>query len=345
LTDKETIRQAVVKMLRVNMGLKRGEKVLVATDFPATDDWKKKSSEQLTDFVQRTLLGKAVSEVIEESMPECPVELCTYPSVGRNGAEIGTEVAQRMKAVDVVVAITTYSLTHTDARTSATEAGVRVASMPFLLADMFFAGGPMDADYDKVREDSEKLAKLITDAREVVVKTSDSTDIKFSLASRSGRVESGIFSDRGAWGNLPAGEAYIAPIEGTAEGTIVVEKGWHPRLTESMRLIFTGGAVAEVSGGGTVGAELRELLRLGVDQEPYRSRRNLAEFGIGTNPNARRPDNVLEAEKIKGTVHLAIGDNSHMGGQVSADLHQDFIVPKPDVFVDGKLIMKSGKFG
>jgi len=73
------------------------------------------------------------------------------------------------------------------------------------------------------------------------------------------------------------------------------------------------------------------------------SRRNLAEFGVGTNPNAKRPDNLLEGEKIKGTVHVAIGDSSHMGGKVSADLHQDFIIPRPTLVLDGKTIIRDGK--
>jgi leucyl aminopeptidase (aminopeptidase T) len=343
LIDKAKMRQAVVKMLRVNMGLDRGERVLVVTDVPSTNEWERNTVEQLTDFVQRTLLAKAVGEIIRESLPECPVEFYVYQSVGRNGAEPGTEVAQKMKSAEVVIAVTTYSLTHTDARMSATKAGTRVASMPFFLADMFFPEGPMDADYTKVKEESEKLAKLITDAKEVVVKTSAGTSMKFSLKGRNGLVESGIFTHKGAWGNLPAGEAYTAPLEGTAEGTIVVEKGWHPRLAEEMRLIFSCGVVIEIQGGGIVGDELRELLRLEIDEEPYKSRRNLAEFGIGTNPNARRPDNVLEAEKIRGTVHLAIGDNSHMGGKVNVDLHQDFILPEPDVFTDGRLMMSKGK--
>jgi len=78
-------------------------------------------------------------------------------------------------------------------------------------------------------------------------------------------------------------------------------------------------------------------------KSPYISRRNLAELGIGTNPNAKRPDNILEAEKIKGTVHLAIGDNAHMGGKVHSDLHQDFVIPKPTLIFDDKIIMKDGE--
>ena len=98
-----------------------------------------------------------------------------------------------------------------------------------------------------------------------------------------------------------------------------------------------------MGGGGLVGDELRDILRPGIDAEPYRSRRNLGEFGIGTNPNARRVDITLEAEKIKGTVHLATGDNSHMGGLVNADYHQDFVVPEASFTLDGQVAMQDGE--
>jgi leucyl aminopeptidase (aminopeptidase T) len=343
MIDRKKIRRAVVKMFKVNMGLKAREKVLVVTDVPTKDDWKKRTVEQLADFVQRTLLAKAVSEIAGESFPECPVEFYVYPSVGRNGAEPGAEVAEKLKSADVVAAITTYSLTHTDARMSASEVGARVASMPFFLADMFYPGGPMGADYTKISEKTKKLARLITGAEEVLVQTADGTDLKFSIRGREGRFESGMFTESGTWGNLPSGEAYVAPIEGTAAGRVLVRKKWFPGLTENMSLVFADGEVAEILGGGKVGDGLRELLRLGVYEEPYESRRNLAEFGIGTNPYAKRPNNVLEAEKIKGTIHVAIGDNSDMGGKVNADLHQDFVIPVPNVYLDGKTFIKDGK--
>jgi leucyl aminopeptidase (aminopeptidase T) len=86
------------------------------------------------------------------------------------------------------------------------------------------------------------------------------------------------------------------------------------------------------------------LLKLEDDDPLYQARRNLAELGIGTNPNARKPDNVLEAEKIKGTVHIAIGDNIHMGGRVEADLHDDFVQPRPDMYLDGRPVIVEGEW-
>jgi len=66
--------------------------------------------------------------------------------------------------------------------------------------------------------------------------------------------------------------------------------------------------------------------------------RNLAELGIGTNDKASRPDNVLEAEKILGTIHLALGDNTGFGGMVAAPFHEDYVFYQPTV----TLVMPDG---
>lgn len=343
MPDRQKIERAVVKMLNVNMGVKPGERVLVLSDFPTAREWVNMPAERLSQFVERSLLAKTVFEILSSKFPDCTVEFCAYPSVGRNAGDPGPEVAERTKSVDVAIAITTYSLTHTEARENACKAGARVASMPLFLADMFYEGGSMAADYTKVKIESDGLAKIITWAKEVIVKTKGGTNVRFSLVDRRGMSESGLYTDKGSWGNLPAGEAYSTPLEGTGNGRLVVEKGWHPNLEENMTIVFKDGSATEVLGGGKVGDELRNLLKPGINEEPYTSRRNMAEFGIGTNPNARRPDNTLEAEKIRGTIHIAVGDNAHMGGRVHADLHQDFIQPKPDVWVDGKLMMEEGK--
>jgi leucyl aminopeptidase (aminopeptidase T) len=343
MLDKRRIEQAVVRMLKVNMGAKPGERILVLTDFSTADEWVKMSFGRLSEFTERSLLAKAVWEIVAERLPDCHVEFSAYPSVGRNAGDPANEVAERMKSVDITIAITTYSLSHTDARENACKAGVRVASMPLFLADMFYEGGSMAADYTAIRRESESFAKEITGAKEIAVTTKGGTDVKFSLVGRKGMSEGGIYAEKGAWGNLPAGEAYSTPLEGTGNGKLVVEKGWHPYLKENMTITFKNGNVTEILGGGSVGDELRNLLKPGINEEPYSSRRNMAEFGIGTNPNAKRPDNTLESEKIRGTVHIAVGDNAHMGGKVHADLHQDFIQPKPNVWVDGRLIMKEGK--
>jgi len=71
--------------------------------------------------------------------------------------------------------------------------------------------------------------------------------VRSSLVDRKGVSESGIYAEKRAWGNLPAGEAYSTPLEGTGNGKLVVEKGWHPGLEEDMTIFFKDGSVTEIS--------------------------------------------------------------------------------------------------
>ena len=344
LVDVGKIRAGVLNMFKVNLGLRPGERILVLTDIPRPGDWAGMGLDKLFDMVKRAFLARAVAQIAREEFPNCQVEFYAYPATGMSGLEPPPGVGDRMKSADVVVAITTYSLSHTRAREEATRAGARVASMPGFLEEMFYPDGPMAADYRAIKELSEELAELLTRAEEARVITPAGTDMEFSLRGREGLADTGMLTERGSWGNLPAGEAFIAPVEGTARGRMVVQAGWHPGLEEDMTLVVRDGEVVEILGGGAVGDRLRDRLRPGVDEEPYRSRRNIAELGIGTNPFARRPDVVLEAEKIKGTVHIAVGSNKFIGGLVETDLHIDFVLPEPDLYVDGEAIIRHGEF-
>jgi leucyl aminopeptidase (aminopeptidase T) len=308
----------------------------VLTDVPSTDDWREKDQAILADMLERAMLAKIVNEIASEHHQNCAVEFSTYPAVGSHGAEPPQAVAAKLLQADVVIAITSYSLSHTDSLQEAKNVGARLASMPGFLARMFAPDGPMAVDYHQVAAEGQAFADQLIAAQDAVVHTPDDTYLQFSLVGRNGKSDHGLYTTKGSWGNLPAGEAYIAPVEGTAQGKLVVPAGWYPGLEEDMTLYFRDGLVYELEGGGIIGVEFLELLKPEDDQDPYRSRRNLAELGIGTNPNASHVDNILEAEKIQGTVHLAICDNSHMGGEVSVDFHQDFVLPHPELFLDGK---------
>ena len=343
--QKQAITQGVVDMLRVNMGLKPGETLLVATDVPRSQDWQTESQAKLQDMLERAMLARLVADIALEHFPDCPVLFLPFPATGGHGTDTDEATVAQMTEADVVIALTTYSLSPTNAREGATQAGARLASMPTFEARMFEAGGPMAVDHLKMAADCRAFADLLTAADEAVVRSPHGTDLRFSLKGRPGNADHGLYgTEPGTWGNLPAGETYAIPLEGTAEGQLVAPAGWYPDLSEDMIFRVEKGEVIELLGGGAVGDEFRQLLNLGSDDPACKARRNVAELGIGTNPNARKPDNVLEAEKIKGTVHIAIGDNIHMGGQVEADLHEDFVQPQPDLILDGKPVIVGGEW-
>ncbi|MFB6077339.1 MAG: hypothetical protein ABEK12_04380, partial [Candidatus Nanohaloarchaea archaeon] len=67
--------------------------------------------------------------------------------------------------------------------------------------------------------------------------------------------------------------------------------------------------------------------------------RNVAEFGVGTNPAATLIGNILQDEKVLGTVHVAFGDNTSMvpgsdDHRVDAEVHWDVVCEEPTVRFD-----------
>lgn len=343
--EKEIIVPGVVNMLRDNMGLKAGERLLVMSDMPRSKDWVEESSAELKDMVERLMLGRLIADIASEKFLGCEVIFLPFSNTGSHGAEPGETTAARMCQADVVLAVTSYSLSHTNARTEAVKSGARLASMPRFEANMLAPGGPLAVDARQISKDCHKIADLLSEAKEAIVRSPVGTDLRFSLEGRHGQVDDGLYGEGlGKWGNLPAGEAFTTPLEGTGNGTLVAPAGWYPGLKEKMVFQIEKGLVVNLQGGGIVGDKFRHQLNLGNDDPLYIARRNLAELGIGCNPNARNPENVLEAEKIKGTVHIAIGDNIHMGGLVEADLHDDFVQPQADLILDGKAIITNGEW-
>jgi aminopeptidase len=332
----EELRPAAANMLRSNMGLNRGERVLFLTDVPAPANWGIPFN-QVEEIAERALMTRKIYEMMTAEFPDCPMDFLAFPATMQSGMEPPADVAAKLLEYDVAIIMTTFSLSHTNGREKATEKGVRIASMPGIEDKMFEPGGPMGADYNAVEKDSNDWVAKLDGADQVHITTPYGTDLRFSIKDRVVFADIGLYRKKGEWGNLPAGESAAPPVEGTAQGRLVVPAGWYPDLTENMTLVFEKGYVVSVEGGGAVGREFVETFHF--DDDSFKHRRNCAELGIGTNPNAHRTDNVLEAEKIKGTVHIAVGDNIHMGGKTESDLHTDFILNQPTMVVDGKKLI------
>ncbi|WP_342546963.1 aminopeptidase [Paenibacillus sp. FSL P2-0089] len=252
----------------------------------------------------------------------------------RSGEEPPAPVAEAMAKADVAVCITTHSMTHTAARKQAAAAGTRVATMPGITDDMF-SHGAITADYGQVKALTEQVAALLSAGSRVRVEK-EGMVLSFSIDGRDGILSTGLYLNPGESGNLPSGEAYIAPLEGTATGQIKVDGSVAGigALDGPMVLTVEDGRL--IHAGGEHGGKLLDMLGDGDG-------RLLGEFGIGTNNKARITGVVLEDEKVYGTIHVAFGSNNTFGGVVAAGVHIDAVVMKPDVYIDDKLIMQAGE--
>ncbi|MBI4685131.1 MAG: aminopeptidase [Nitrospirae bacterium] len=248
----------------------------------------------------------------------------------------------RKYAVAAVIALSNYSTSHTRFRDLLTRiCGARYASMPLFDASML--EGAMNVNWKALERTTKNIAMKVNKSEFVEIKTPNGTQISFSKKGRKAQSDTGILTKPGAFGNLPAGEVYLAPVEGTANGKLVIE--WAPtrQLKSPITLTVKKGLVSMVSGT----EEYADYLRAKLSERKENA--NIAELGIGTNNMAKRPDNILESEKIFGTIHIALGDNSSFGGNINTPFHQDFVFFSPTVtlFRQGskkETLMLGGKF-
>ena len=253
-----------------------------------------------------------------------------------NGQEPPPAIARMMQGADAVFIITSKSLSHTQSRRRASASGARIASMPGATREMIVR--TLCADHRAIKSTGEKLAGIVSRASEVRITTKAGTDLTFSIKGRRAHPDHGIIPFKGGFTNLPAGEVYVAPVEGSASGLLVIDGSvadiW-PIIKPIKIAISNGFAV-----GTEKGRQAKELWRT-ISAHGQKGL-NVAEFGIGINPRATITGNVLEDEKSLGTIHIAFGDNSGFGGKVKVPSHQDGIVKDPDVWLDGKQLMKNG---
>jgi leucyl aminopeptidase (aminopeptidase T) len=228
-----------------------------------------------------------------------------------------------------VLAPTTKSVSHTTARVEATDAGARMATLPGITDAVFLMG--LDADYESIREECANVFAQVEDAEQIRVTSPQGTDITFWPGERDWREDTGIVHEPGAFSNLPAGEVFVSPE--TADGTVVVDGTMmpHGKLDgQTISFEVENGSVTHIDDDG-----LREQVEDGaaeVGEDAY----NLAELGIGTNVAVTDlVGSVLLDEKASGTVHVAIGDDHGIGGDVEAPIHLDGILREPTVYADG----------
>jgi aminopeptidase len=191
----------------------------------------------------------------------------------------------------------------------------------------------IDVDYSLVDDRQERMAGLMREANEVHMTCPSGTDLHLRLNGRNALRDTDC---------LPHGEAYIAPLEDSVEGVAVIEKAFlRGRQVRDLHLHFAGGRVVGLDAPDPAGAEsLRELLAASTGEKD-----RIAEFAIGTNPGVREPTGYISLdEKIGGSAHIAIGMNDRFGGRNSSNLHLDFVIRRPTVWFDGKIILDHGEF-
>jgi len=259
--------------------------------------------------------------------------ILTKTIVKHEGQEPPDALARLMGTVDVILIVSKYSMSQTKARRSATRAGARVASMPDITRDSLSHGG-LTADFHEIEKLMRKVHRRIRRGRKVVITTPAGTELTLSIKGRNWITDdTGLCRGKGGFTTLPAGEIFIAPVEGTAEGKLIVDGSFAELLAEPAKLTISEGIAAKVAGAHKAILEMNKGGRDG---------RTVAKLGIGLNPKSNIIGNVLEDEKCLGTANIGFGGNSTFGGKIHSKVFISAVIKKPTITVGELIILEQG---
>lgn len=257
-----------------------------------------------------------------------------------DGQEPPKAIAAAMKNSDVFISVVYTSITHTKAVREAVDAGSRGIMLTQFHEDMLIQGG-VEADFKQIEPTCRAVAKALEGAKEIRLTTPFGTNLTLSASGRKANAMPCMVKP-GEFAPVPTVESNVSPIEGSAQGVIVADASIPyigiGLLTEPVRAEVKDGMIVSISGGPQA-AMLAENLASKNDPLVY----NIAEIGVGLNPNCRFIGSMLEDEGVCGSVHIGIGTNITLGGNVKAACHYDLIMTKPTLIADGIMILNEGE--
>ncbi len=295
-----------------------GENVLILTD---------------TAVSERIAASLASAAHAAGAIPSILVMLpCEYP-----GAPLPLPVEQAVKGSEVVLMATSKSLAHADVIVQEQKKR-RLVSMPGIMEETFIDGGGT-IDLKELKVITDKVSSVLAAGRRFELKSDKGTQAAFECRGKA-------FSRCAApplptgCALFPDGESITTLYEKTLEGRIVIDvyqTGVGP-LREPIVFEVKKGKVVKMTGG--IEAQLlMELLEQHGDENSY----YFGEFALGTNPKARFIGSAGEDKKVMGTVHLALGDDIGIGGELRSKLHLDGVIGRPTLVADGKTVIEDGK--
>ena len=256
---------------------------------------------------------------------------------GENPTEL---VRAAMEKADVAMGMTTMSLFHSEARLTMQKKGLRWLSMQNYTMDMFTDSG-LTADFKMVHEQVDRVGTKYF-GKTYHLTSAGGTDLTASVEGREPVLDYGTSCTPGSACGTPSAEIALAPIEGTAEGVLVIDgsipfPGINVIDEEPIVMKVEKGNIVDIKGGKKA-AIIRDALAAYNDPTVY----NIGELGLGLNPLCRLRGIMAEDEGSFGNMHVGIGKNLNFGGVVDSPIHLDMITKTVTITIDDKVIMENG---
>ncbi len=265
MADNQNLDEAFRSLFETNMGISQGERILVFSDVIRSDE-----TLTASDLDRRTRLNATARAAAGFAARVYGSGAFTdFPATSASGVEppedlwlatFGDSIIARLKregllakllakaatteeiacareivlehrkdVAGIIIALANNSTSHTRYRALACAAGCRFASLPHFDPDMFHTS--MTVDWSVLAARTARLVEAVNRAEWIRVTTPNGTDMNICKQGRRAEGDDGLLTAPGSFGNLPAGEAYLAPLEGKSHGVMVIEWGPTRKLT------------------------------------------------------------------------------------------------------------------
>ena len=221
---------------------------------------------------------------------------------------------------------------------AALDSGARAILMTAYTEEILTSAALLETDFDAQAALCRRLGAVLTQGEHLRLSSANGTDLTFSIAGRVANVLTNI-PDPGELAPVPDIEVNIVPMEGTARGRLVADASVPYLgigiLNQPIQCSVEDGYITSMRGGNEA-----QVLKAALDSHNDRNCYNVAELGIGLNPNAALTGRMLDDEGVMGTIHMGIGTSHTLGGNVVAPTHYDLLMWDPIIEVDGRLVQQ-----
>jgi hypothetical protein len=270
-------------------------------------------------------------------------------------------VCESMMKSDFNVLVSSTGMLHCAANFRAMEAGIPAICLDGGMTLEMFQSGAVTDDMRMVAVRKHYVAKNVfgTNARDCRVTSRYGTEFTYSVADRitqpplppedfdSYKIVNFAKDENRPGNNLlyylfPTGEFNVAPVEGSANGKLVIDLTMHHlgRLQTPIDLIVENGRIVRIEGGADARI-LRDYLTTYGDENAYMCP---AEASVGVNAKAIVRGIQREDKNIWGTMHFGVGTNIDVGGSIKSNIHMDGVILEPTLYVDGVKRIDNGSF-
>jgi leucyl aminopeptidase (aminopeptidase T) len=316
--DEKELTRGARRLVEINGRVATGETVVIVTD-PEMERY-------------ATLVADAAG------VRGAVVTTCVMPVRGQDGQEPPEPVARAMAEASVIFSPVSISITHTRAMRAALEAGARAILMTAYTDQILTSPALLETDFLAQGAVCHKVGDSFTAGSRVHLTSPKGTDLTFSIEGRIANVLTNV-PDPGQLAPVPDIEVNVVPVTGSANGRLIADASIPYLgigiLEEPVVCTMEKGYITRMEGGAEAD-RLRVYLSSFGDHNCF----NVAELGVGLNPNARLTGQMLEDEGVLGTIHIGIGTSHTLGGEIVAPTHYDLLMWKPTIEVDGRVVQR-----